>query len=93
MLTTALIGIVALVLSPSLTSLAEGSVHQVCRTFPGDRDWPSDLQWSALNKTVDGRLIKTIPIGAPCHNNFPGVRFSQSACDAVKAGWHDPAFQ
>ncbi|KAF5347957.1 hypothetical protein D9756_010213 [Leucocoprinus leucothites] len=95
MLAASLVGILALVLSPCLASFSGGPVkylHQGCRTFPGDRDWPSDLQWSAFNKTVGGRLIKTVPIGAPCHSNFPRVSFSQSECDNIKANWHDPAF-
>lgn len=40
-----------------------------CKVFPGDPKWPSVHQWALLNKTTNGALIKTIPIGAPC---FPG---------------------
>ncbi|KAF5353331.1 hypothetical protein D9756_007823 [Leucocoprinus leucothites] len=94
-LAASLISILLFILSPSLASFTGWSIKnplRCCRTFPGDKDWPSDLQWSTFNKTVGGRLIKTVPIGAPCHSNFPGVSFNQDECDNIKANWHDPVF-
>jgi hypothetical protein len=61
----------------------------ICRTFPGDRHWPTAHDWAVLNKTVSGRLIPTIPIGAVCHD----PTYSSAGCSAVKAGWHNPSFQ
>jgi hypothetical protein len=60
-----------------------------CRVFPGDAAWPTPRDWAALNKTVSGRLVATVPIGAVCHE----PNYDAAACEAVKAGWHDPALQ
>lgn len=38
-----------------------------CKVFPGDAKWPSDKDWSTLNDTLNGALIRTIPLAAPCY--------------------------
>ena len=71
-----------------------------CRYIPSDPEWPTEAQWSALNTSVGGRLIATVPLGAPCFQKTYNVKtksydlstFNQAACDSVKAGWNDPAF-
>lgn len=72
-----------------------------CRYIPQDPEWPSSDQWDALNRTVDGRLIATVPAGAPCYRSTFDVKTQkydlsatedQAACAAVQKGWHDPAF-
>ncbi|KAJ3758342.1 hypothetical protein EV360DRAFT_94714 [Lentinula raphanica] len=55
-----------------------------CRTFPGDASWPTPDTWDALNASVDGRLIKTVPVGSPCHD----PHYDQDACEDVKRNWH-----
>ncbi|PYH85196.1 FAD-binding domain-containing protein [Aspergillus uvarum CBS 121591] len=57
-----------------------------CRCFPGDACWPSISEWAKLNQTVDGRLIKTIPLGKPCH----APDYDAAVCDALKEEWTDP---
>ncbi|KAG0125332.1 hypothetical protein HOY82DRAFT_493074 [Tuber indicum] len=60
-----------------------------CRCFPGDACWPSTQEWSQLNSTVSGRLIATVPLGAPCHTpNYDATR-----CQHIKDNWHLPEFQ
>ncbi|PQE21481.1 FAD binding domain-containing protein [Rutstroemia sp. NJR-2017a BBW] len=63
-----------------------------CRCFPGDTCWPSSAKWDLLNKTVEGRLIATIPIASPCHDTFPGISFDADKCAEIQANWPRPEF-
>lgn len=60
-----------------------------CRCFPGDACWPSTSEWAKLNQTVDGRLIKTIPLGKPCH----APNYDAAVCDVLKEEWTEPELQ
>jgi len=61
---------------------------RVCKVIPGDAAWPSDASWAELNKAVDGRLIKTVPLGQPCYQ----FGFDSPQCATVQANWHDTAY-
>ncbi|KAI1824157.1 6-hydroxy-D-nicotine oxidase [Xylaria intraflava] len=67
----------------SLPLVAVATEGQNCKCFPGDLCWPSDQQWDGFNATVGGRLIKTIPLGSPCH--YPN--YNQAICDALREQW------
>lgn len=54
-----------------------------CKAFPGDKVWPSQTEWSNLNSTVGGRLVATVPLGAPCH----GASFNDATCESLKEQW------
>ncbi|EED23613.1 FAD/FMN-containing isoamyl alcohol oxidase MreA [Talaromyces stipitatus ATCC 10500] len=54
-----------------------------CRCFPGDACWPSAVAWSNFNESVDGTLIKTIPLATPCHN----PSYSAAECDILRERW------
>ncbi|KAF5353726.1 hypothetical protein D9758_008616 [Tetrapyrgos nigripes] len=56
-----------------------------CRKLPEDEDWPSLATWDAFNASVDGRLIRTVPIGSPCHN----PTFDADQCQFVQDNWHE----
>lgn len=58
-------------------------ISDKCRCLPGDACWPSDKVWDEFNDKVDGRLIKTIPIGSPCHD----PNYDEAACKALKESW------
>ena len=60
-----------------------------CHVLPGDAAWPNDQAWSALNQTVSGKLIKTVPIGSPCHD----PTYDETACTELKAQWTNPLTQ
>ena len=66
-----------------------GEAAADCHVLPGDAAWPKDEAWSQLNTTVSGKLIKTVPIGSPCHD----PTYDASACDALKAKWTSPLTQ
>jgi hypothetical protein len=39
-----------------------------CKTYPGDTLWPSNSTWNDLNTILNGSLIQTTPIAAPCYD-------------------------
>lgn len=51
--------------------------HAECRAFPGSEDWPSEHEWSRLNRTMDGSLLKPTPVGAAC---YPGPLYDEKQC-------------
>jgi hypothetical protein len=59
--------------------------HANCKAIPGSPDWPSDSSWSALNRTLGGRLFKPTPPGAVCHPDQP--TFNAAICPTVQAEW------
>jgi hypothetical protein len=65
-----------------------------CRVIPGDTSWPSAVEWATFNTTIEGRLIATIPIGAPCHRVFSNgsniSTYNQGQCDALRNAWFFP---
>lgn len=69
------------------TAAAAGGSN--CRVLPGDGDWPSTNDWDQLNRTVDGRLVATIPVGTPCHD----PNYDAGACSQLQAAWQLPQTQ
>jgi hypothetical protein len=41
-------------------------VHDRCRNQPGSSGYPSAAGWSALNDSIDGRLVKVVPSANAC---------------------------
>ncbi|KAI0095757.1 putative alcohol oxidase [Nemania sp. FL0031] len=74
-----------LLILPAVASPASSNGHS-CRCFPGDTCWPAKSAWDDFNKTVNGRLVATIPLGAVCH----GLTYNQNACGNLTAVWHNP---
>jgi hypothetical protein len=60
-----------------------------CKCFPGDSCWPSTSEWKALNQTVGGRLIATVPLGHPCHD----PTYDGAECQALRDAWQNPSIQ
>ena len=75
----------------AFASFAHLSWSLFCKVTPSSPDWPSELQWQALNQSVSGRLIKPIPLGAACHASF-NKPLSDQACGLVQANWKDANF-
>jgi hypothetical protein len=57
-----------------------------CRNIPGDNGWPTVDNWSALNASVSGRLIKTTPAAHVCHD----PTYDAAACEALNSTWIYP---
>ncbi|KAF2796591.1 isoamyl alcohol oxidase-like protein [Melanomma pulvis-pyrius CBS 109.77] len=61
---------------------------EICKVYPGDKNWPSDSEWSALNKTVGGALIKPVPRAAVCHSNWPQY-YDPAKCTDLMANYNN----
>ncbi|KAJ3054575.1 hypothetical protein HK097_001408, partial [Rhizophlyctis rosea] len=60
----------------------------VCKTIPSDLTWPAPFLWKTLDALLsrEGKLIKTVPIGAVCYN---GQYYNKARCDVVQNTWSD----
>lgn len=61
-----------------------------CKTTPLDAAWPTQDDWSALNRSVNGMLLRTTPVASSCWPNNPFD--STVSCNDVKANWSSTAF-
>lgn len=68
---------------------AQASASEACRCFPGDECWPSEHDWSQFNQSISGRLVKTVPLGAPCH----APKYNSTKCVSLKEEWLLPEVQ
>ncbi|KAJ2977104.1 hypothetical protein NUW58_g7913 [Xylaria curta] len=59
----------------------------LCRCFPGDPCWPTEVEWIELNKTLHGKLIATIPIASVCHDS-PFLPYNSEACASLRSVWN-----
>ncbi|KAH6619091.1 hypothetical protein B0J18DRAFT_370853 [Chaetomium sp. MPI-SDFR-AT-0129] len=64
-------------------SLAFGNTHApftlpACKSFPGDPSWPTDTEWSRLNKTLQGALLQPLPPASVCYGSSPN--FNADTC-------------
>jgi hypothetical protein len=71
-----------LLLCPSVLS---SSTNSTCHCTPLDPCWPSSTQWEALNTTINGQLIKTVPVGHVCHD----PTYDEARCKSVRENWPD----
>lgn len=61
-----------------------------CKTAPGDAAWPSIEEWSALNQSIGGSLIRTSPAASSCYAGNP--LSSPYNCSSVKDHWSYAAY-
>ncbi|KAI1040320.1 hypothetical protein LB505_003537 [Fusarium chuoi] len=59
-------------------ALASSTATRGCKLSPFDATWPVDAEWAALNDSISGSLIKTIPAASSCYktNPFNALRLS-----------------
>ena len=75
--------------SLAATALGAAVGSSSCKCFPGDKCWPSDNEWKSLNSSVNGRLIKTVPLGSPCHD----PTYDGEECQYLQSQWQSPGIQ
>ncbi|KAH7388764.1 FAD/FMN-containing isoamyl alcohol oxidase-like protein MreA [Pyrenochaeta sp. MPI-SDFR-AT-0127] len=51
-------------------------VQYQCKCYSDNACWPTNSDWAALNKTVNGALQPAIPPGAVCHNKLGNTTIS-----------------
>lgn len=64
--------------------------REFCKPIPGSPNWPDVDAWKALNSSVNGHLVKTVPLGAVCHPGWPG--FNNASCAVVSSQWTNTTF-
>lgn len=57
-----------------------------CRAVPHTSSWPSESSWDALNKSISGALIKSVPPGGVCHSDQPN--YNSDLCPTVQKLWN-----
>lgn len=67
----------------AIAPTAGNNQNFACRCFPGDGCWPSVSTWNAFNQSIDGRLIKSVPLATPCHT----PNYDENECETLKDGW------
>lgn len=73
-----------------LATLSAVSTNTACKTSPNDVAWPSTAEWTALNRSIDGTLLKTAPAASSC---YPGNPFGSSEnCTQVTKHWPYAAY-
>ena len=65
-------------------------IHERCKAVPGSPSWPSAEDWSALNASLSGQLIRPTPPGAACHPDQPS--YNSATCAFVAAQWANSSF-
>ncbi|CAI4213046.1 unnamed protein product [Parascedosporium putredinis] len=64
-----------------------GQSSPSCKPIPGDDHWPSVETWEALNETISGRLIATVPVGSTCElGKYVSYSINVEGPDDVVAG-------
>lgn len=76
-------------IAATVAALPLGALSTTCHCLPGDACWPSSARWNALNTTVGGRLVATVPIGTPCHE----PTYDEAACKSLQNDWYLPQTQ
>ena len=74
--------------SPKISSVRShnSKSNSLCRCFPGDSCWPKPAEWEELNRTLDGKLIATVPIASACHHST-FAEYEPTACKALQSAW------
>jgi hypothetical protein len=74
-----------------LQSISAGQPKSpVCKASLSSSDWPSLAQWTALNTSVSGRLLRPLPPGAVCHPDQP--TYNATDCSIALNGWYSDLF-
>jgi hypothetical protein len=71
--------------APALTSAV--ATPPFCRSTPSDASWPAPLEWSSLNDTIGGSLIRTVPVASSCWPDSNNVFNSSISCQEVNDNW------
>ncbi|OTA81898.1 hypothetical protein M434DRAFT_203397 [Hypoxylon sp. CO27-5] len=71
----------------ALASIATVARSQHCKNIPGDSNWPTSAHWNALNETVNGRLISTVPLASVCHSEGTFALYNETACATLQTEW------
>lgn len=63
------------------TKTVDGVNYQ-CKCYSDNACWPTNQEWNAFNRTLNGALQLAIPAAVSCHNKFENYTFN--TYDAAK---------
>lgn len=76
--------------SGALAAAVQPTTEAHCKVTPNDAAWPCPEDWSSLNATIGGKLIKTHPAASSCYSGNP--LDSPLTCDYVTEHWGFSSF-
>ncbi|KAL7748239.1 hypothetical protein RI367_006425 [Sorochytrium milnesiophthora] len=79
----------ALSLLWAVCALSATASANSCKCYPEDPCWPSAQSWSTFNNTLHGKLIKSVPPAASCHQ---GPLYDATQCLYVQNNWNSSVF-
>ena len=59
------------------------ATREACRYLPGDPKWPTEKDWSGLNRTIGGKLVLGTPLAQVCHS----PNLNADACAETQNKW------
>ncbi|TVY64202.1 FAD-linked oxidoreductase patO, partial [Lachnellula suecica] len=80
------IALVATTLQSLRYASAEQSESLSCKASLGSSNWPTLSQWTALNASISGRLLKPPPPAAVCHPEQPTYNITE--CAIAQQAWY-----
>ncbi|KAL4919489.1 hypothetical protein BDW62DRAFT_179025 [Aspergillus aurantiobrunneus] len=75
-------------LSSGFTTAASSASN--CKCSPSDPCWPSPGKWAALNHTLSGRLLKTVPPASVCYPSEDN--YNAAECQVIFEAWTTSPF-
>lgn len=60
------------------SAVGSAYVGPTCKAYPGAAEWPLDDEWSQLNSSLGGALLRPVPAAAACYS---GPFEDESRCD------------
>lgn len=73
--------------SLSFASAASALIDPGYNCQPGQACWPTTREWQQFNRTIDGHLHMTIPMGAPCYEI--STYYKPAVCDVVEDNYNN----
>ncbi|KAE8146591.1 hypothetical protein BDV25DRAFT_162183 [Aspergillus avenaceus] len=66
-------------------AIHENGSQRSCKVMPGSPLWPSDRHWDLFDVLLGHRLVKTVPLAAPCFPNWP--EYDVDKCTIITGDW------
>ncbi|KAG9235252.1 hypothetical protein BJ875DRAFT_529554 [Amylocarpus encephaloides] len=73
-----------------VSSTRSAASTELFDVFPRDKAWPSKDTWGLFNGLLNGTLLSTVPIAAPCYGNWES--YNRGRCERIGKSFTDPYF-
>lgn len=55
-----------------------------CKYTIEDDEWPTSEEWARFNETLEGALLKPLPLATPC---YLGPNYDEARCTTLRTQW------